>query len=120
MRLLADENIDPALVAWLRGQGHDVMAVREAIPGATDRHVLDLAAKNERVLLTEDKDFGEMLFRRRLPSSGIILLRLRTSTREGFFHLFTSFWPDIHRQAFRHFVVVTNETLRVRPLPKLD
>jgi predicted nuclease of predicted toxin-antitoxin system len=120
MRLLADENIDPALVAWLRGQGHDVLAVRETIPGAPDRHVLDLATEDERILLTEDKDFGEMLFRRRLPSSGIILLRFRTFTREEFFDLLTSFWPDIHRQAFGHFVVVTNETLRIRPLPRLD
>jgi len=117
MRLLADENINSDLVVWLRAGGHDVIAVREVARGEPDSRVLELAAEGDRVLLTEDKDFGELVFRERLPAAGIVLLRFHTRTYAEFLELFESFWPDIDRQALGRFIVATNRALRVRPLP---
>lgn len=76
MRLLADEGVDAQIVARLRDEGHDVAYVAELTPGISDDAVLDLANAEARVLLTTDKDFGELVFRlRRLPM-GVLFLRL--------------------------------------------
>ena len=63
MKLVADECCDELLVKGLRADGHDVVYVREVAAGSDDRTVLQLAAGEERVLLTEDKDFGELVVR---------------------------------------------------------
>jgi predicted nuclease of predicted toxin-antitoxin system len=77
MRLLANENFPSVAVEVLRSLGHDVLWVAENCPSVRDEYVLDLAVRESRVLLTQDKDFGELAFRRGLPAtSGIVLLRL--------------------------------------------
>ena len=116
MRVLADENIDPDLVGWLRDQGHDVLSIREAARGAPDTRVLALAVEESRVLLTADKDFGELVFRHGLPATGVVLLRFRARSKREFRSLFVSHWPDIAAVALDNFVVATRRTLRVREL----
>lgn len=76
MRLLADEGVDAAIVDRLRSEGHDVTYVAELSPGITDDAVLALANADRRVLMTADKDFGELVFRLRRAAHGILLLRL--------------------------------------------
>lgn len=77
MRFLADENLPGRLVAALRAAGHDVAWVRTEAPGSDDRTVLAMAAAEQRVLVTFDKDFGELAGRAGLPmASGVILLRV--------------------------------------------
>lgn len=61
MRFLADESCDFAVVRALREAGHDVLAIREVSPRAEDSAVVDRAHREERVLLTEDKDFGQLV-----------------------------------------------------------
>ena len=76
MKLLADENVDAPIVAALRHAGHRVDYVRELEPGIDDHAVLALANAENALLLTSDKDFGELVFRRRLVHAGVILYRL--------------------------------------------
>ncbi len=77
MRLLANENFPSDAVRTLRKRGHDVLWLRTDAPGCRDDDVLALARKEVRVLVTFDKDFGELAFRANLPSScGIILFRI--------------------------------------------
>jgi predicted nuclease of predicted toxin-antitoxin system len=79
MRFLADENFPGAAVQALRAAGHDVTWVQEAAAGSKDEAVLQRAQDEARILITFDKDFGELAFRRGLPaSSGVILLRITT------------------------------------------
>ena len=75
MKFLVDECSDPQLVYRLRKDGHDVLYITEYGPGLDDREVLDLAIKNDRLLITEDKDFGELIFRFKKEVPGLILLR---------------------------------------------
>lgn len=84
MRLLADENFPLDAIDALRLAGHDILWIRAFAPGSSDRDILKLAQSEKRILLTFDKDFGELAFRIGLPSSsGIILFRLRmTSSAE--------------------------------------
>ncbi|MGO8921212.1 MAG: DUF5615 family PIN-like protein [Stellaceae bacterium] len=77
MRFLANENFPGAAVKALEASGHDVVWVRTAAPGAADPDVLASAAREERILLTFDKDFGELARSSALPAGcGVILLRL--------------------------------------------
>jgi len=76
MRWLVDECIDAGLVAHLRDAGHDVVYMAEIAPAANDAEILARARSDGRLLLTEDKDFGDLVFRRGGEVPGIVLLRL--------------------------------------------
>lgn len=78
MRLLANENFPRAAVVELRRAGFDVTWIRESNPGITDPEVLAIAVAEDRLLITFDKDFGELAFKAHLPATcGIILFRIR-------------------------------------------
>jgi len=116
MRLLANENVPWDLVAALRKLGHDVMWIRVEAPGISDRKVLERAVEDRRILLTLDKDFGEVAYKFQMPAEcGIILLKLPLSSpRVG---------TDIVLDAIKsrsdwagHFSVIEPHRIRMRPL----
>lgn len=77
MRFLANDNFPRAAVSALAAAGHDIVWVRTAMPGAADSEVLARAGREGRILLTFDKDFGELAGRATMPSAcGIILFRI--------------------------------------------
>lgn len=81
MYFLADESCDFAVVRALRAAGHDVKAVAEVALGATDDVVLEIASREQRMLLTEDKDFGQLIFAAGTSTSGVIFIRYPTTAR---------------------------------------
>ena len=82
MRFLADESCDFAVVRALRAAGHEVVAVAEIARGAKDPEVIRLAREGERVLLTEDKDFGQLVYAGGQGSRGVVLFRFPASARK--------------------------------------
>jgi predicted nuclease of predicted toxin-antitoxin system len=81
MKLLANENFPRLAVEALRDAGHDVLWARTDMGGAADDVILERAQDENRLVVTFDKDFGELAFRWGLPSScGVILFRLRTQS----------------------------------------
>jgi len=76
MNFLADESVDRQIVDRLRSDGHSLLSVVEMDPGITDDEVLDLANREGALLLTADKDFGELVFRQRRIALGVVLARL--------------------------------------------
>lgn len=81
MRFLADEGCDFAAVRALRAAGHDVTTVREISPGAPDEIVIRLATDDDRIVLTEDKDFGRLVFASSAALVGVVLIRFPASAR---------------------------------------
>ncbi len=81
MRVLADESCDFAVVRALRRAGHDVTAVVEALPGAPDDEVIRLALSEQRVLITEDKDFGQLVHAAGGSLVGVVFLRFPAVAR---------------------------------------
>lgn len=77
MRLLADENVPERILARLEAAGHDVDRISGVRRGAGDPSVLAMAADARRILLTLDRDFGELVVRERRRSAGVVLLRFR-------------------------------------------
>ncbi len=82
MRFLADESCDFMIVKTLRDAGHDVLAVSEITPRAADSEVIRFAVSEKRILLTEDKDFGQLVYAHGQKTIGVIFLRYPSSTRE--------------------------------------
>jgi len=81
LKLLANENVPAAAVELLRSRGHDVGWIKTDSPGATDDAVLARARADDPLLITFDKDFGELVFSKGRPASaGIILFRVVTSS----------------------------------------
>jgi predicted nuclease of predicted toxin-antitoxin system len=76
MRWRADECVAAPLVALLRSDGHDVLYVAEVAAGLSDADVVALALQGKRPLLTEDKDFGDLVFRRECAVPGVVLMRI--------------------------------------------
>jgi predicted nuclease of predicted toxin-antitoxin system len=116
-RLLADENVAGAVVAALRQQGHDVAWIHEDAPGSPDPEVLARAQREGRVVVTFDKDFGELAFRRGLAASvGVVLFRITlTSPDHAVRAAVAAFasradWTD-------QFAVVEDDRVRLRALP---
>ena len=117
MRLLADENVPGPVVTALRGSGHDVFWAKESFPGADDVVILEIAQREQRVVVTSDTDFGELAFRSGLPAScGVVLIRLDWTDPEADNHTIVTAlssrddWSGI-------FAVVERDRVRVRALP---
>lgn len=118
MRLLADENLPAVSIRQLRDAGHDVLAVREAMPGATDAAVLERAIAESRVLVTCDRDFGMLAARQVHPVPvGIVLLRLIPVTPEEVGTIVREVLGDPSLELGGRLTVVEPDRVRQRPLP---
>lgn len=118
MKLLANENIPLGMVRRLREMGHDVLAISEASPGVTDAVVLDRARRELRTLLTFDRDYGELIYFKRLPCPvGVLYLRFVPNSPEDATHLVAPFLAEDGANVVGYFVVVDRDSYRKRPLP---
>ena len=76
MRFLVDESTGPRAARWLRGEGHEVFSVYDQARGAADDEIIRIAFDEDWILITNDKGFGEKVYRERRPHKGVVLLRL--------------------------------------------
>jgi|ERR1019366_8426548 predicted nuclease of predicted toxin-antitoxin system len=118
MRLLADENVALVVVLALRERGHDVAWVREDAPGGVDEEVLARATVEQRVLITFDKDFGELAFARGLPAAcGVVLFRIAVPSPV---HMVETIVGALESRDdwSGHFSVVHDDRIRMTPLAR--
>lgn len=83
LRFLADECCDFAVVRALRAAGYDVLAINEMMQRSDDRKLIEFAASEERIFLTEDKDFGWLVYVSQVDSAGVIFIRYPSNARTG-------------------------------------
>lgn len=115
MRFLADESCDFAAVRALRSAGHDIVSVAESFPAIPDIQVLRYAVNENRVLLTEDKDFGEWVFAHNEAVSGIVLIRYPASMRATLGKALVSLVVEQGAKLKNSFVVLEPGRARIRP-----
>ena len=116
MKFLADECCDTGLVEALRQDKIDIVYVIEFMRGASDTEILSYANKTGRTVITEDKDFGELVYRFRLPVRGIILLRFGIDEAVlKTLHL-RSLITRMSDRLVGNFVVLDADKTRFRPL----
>lgn len=118
MNLLVDENIPYDAVTALRDKGHDVVWIREVARGSADKEVLARAEKEKRILITFDKDFGELAYHSYLPlSCGIILFRIPMRS-SSIISKFIVRILESRSDWAGNFAVIEETRIRMRNLPK--
>lgn len=115
---LADESCDFAVVWALRSAGYDVLAIAEIAPRTQDPEVIGLAVRYGRVLLTEDKDFGQLVYAELRESSGVILIRFPASEREALPAAVLATVTELEDRLIGAFVVITPRRVRIGRGPK--
>ena len=120
MRLLANEKFPGVAIAALRLRGHDVVWIREDSPGIDDRTVLSRATAEERILITFDKDFGELVFRLGLNApSGVILFRIPPDSPRFVAQIAVTVLES-RTDWTGHFSVIDENRVRMTPLIPTD
>ena len=114
MNLLADESVDGRTVERLRQEGHDVAYIAELEPGISDDVVLDRANERNALLVTADKDFGELVFRQGLVNSGVVLLRLAGLSLETKAEIVADVLRAREAELLQAFSVISPGMVRIR------
>lgn len=120
MKFLADENFPGIAVTALREAGHGIRWVRADNPGASDRIVMDQGARDEQVILTFDKDFGDLVFRiGGSVATGVILFRIQSASPEDLVSWILRVLGS-RTDWVGMFSVVDSNELRMRPMRAED
>jgi predicted nuclease of predicted toxin-antitoxin system len=118
MRFLADEDFPLASARLLRRSGHDVVAVPEDEPGTSDSEILARAVREERVVLTFDRDYGELIFRWKQPAPpAVIYLRYHPASPEEPAEQLVRLFERRDLIWIGRFTVVYRDRIRQRNLP---
>jgi predicted nuclease of predicted toxin-antitoxin system len=117
LRFLADESCDFAVVRALRAEGYDVLAVSEVTHRSDDRDLIEQANRENRIVLTEDKDFGWLVFASHVDSAGVVLIRFPGNLRQTLAQTITQLAREQAEQLLNAFVVVQPGHIRVSRKP---
>jgi len=117
MRFLADESCDFAVVRALRAAGYDVVAVAEVSPRAEDEAIIDLAVREGRILLTEDKDFGQLVYANLQATGGVLFLRFPATVRANLPNAVPELVRRRGEQLIGRFIVVQPGRVRIGRSP---
>ena len=113
INFLADESCDFAVVRALRNEGYNVIAVAEVTPAADDEDIIGLAYREAKILLTEDKDFGRLVYAHAHPSGGVILIRFPSNIRRTLPKVILDLVRDMKQRLVGCFVVVEPGHIRI-------
>ena len=112
MKFLVDECTGPAVASWLEQRGHDVFSVYDQARGIDDNKVIEIAQAEERVLITNDRGFGEKVFRERRPHHGVVFLRLANERSANKIRVLDQLISQHSHALSSRFVVVTETRIR--------
>ena len=114
MKFIVDESTGIAVVEYLETHGFDVVSVHDETPGIDDYLIVNRAFAEERIIITNDKDFGELVYKQQLKHKGIILLRLedeRAANKVAVVQKLLSLYSGKIKNSF---IVVTESKIRIR------
>jgi predicted nuclease of predicted toxin-antitoxin system len=114
LKFLIDVGVGTRVDKWLKENGHDTMSVRDVDSRAKDRDILQLAVREDRMIITMDKDFGELVFNSGLAHSGVLILRLEDATGEEKVDVVKAILSEFATSIENKFCVYQNGKLRIR------
>ena len=116
LRFLVDNSSGKRLATALKDRKFDVIYAGDALPNAEDDEILERAEEEKRILVTNDKDFGELIFRYNKPSSGVILLRLKTDFPDNRIKVLLNLIDKMNVKLNRKFIVASEDRSRIKEL----
>lgn len=115
MRFLVDECTGPQVARWLESLGHDVLSAYDQLRGLDDDVILARAVREQRILITNDTDFGEQVYREQAEHTGVVLLRLRDESPRVKIDVIQRVLQDHVAELPLAFVVASEAFVRIRP-----
>lgn len=113
LKFIVDECTGPHVARWLESDGYHVLSIYDEMRGIKDVEVLKIAQSDRRIIITNDKDFGEMVFRQRLAHPGIVLLRLDNERSKNKIDVLKKLLVNHLDELTGNFLVVTEKSVRV-------
>jgi predicted nuclease of predicted toxin-antitoxin system len=113
MRFLVDENMGPSVARWLVSQGHEVFSVYDEAQGIADEDILQKAHAEDYIVISCDKDFGELIFRKGLPHKGVLLFRLNDESIASKIRFLDQVLSEYSEVIKGKFAVVTESSVRI-------
>jgi len=118
MKFLVDECTGPVVARWLEQQGYDVFSIYDQARGVDDDEVIKIAQDEGRILITNDRGFGEKVFRERRPHNGVVFLRLANERSVNKIRVLGQLLAQYGDSIADRFVVVTETQVRFAGLEK--
>ena len=116
LKFLADVNVERPIVDWLAEKGYDIKWIPDIDCQMRDDVLLDMAKIEERILITNDKDFGELTFLQKKGSAGIILLRIKRQHVKDKLSILRELLQNYSNKLPHHFITVTKKKIRFLPM----
>lgn len=116
MRFIANENVEKRIVNALRKNNHDVVYCAELKSRMDDDIILQMANKEKRILITNDKDFGELIYIQRKIAYGVLLLCFQTENSLHKSKIINEVLEKYKDKIPHHFVTISERKVRIRPL----
>jgi predicted nuclease of predicted toxin-antitoxin system len=114
MKFLVDVGVGKKVENWLRGNGFDVLSVRDIDSCAKDSQILHWALDQQRMIITMDKDFGELVYNTGMHHAGVLILRLEDADSDARVEATQKILTEYHDKIESHFCVFQNGNLRIR------
>ena len=114
MKFLVDESVEYRIVTFLRELGFDTISVAEDFPSNLDSQILARAFRDDRIVLTNDRDFGELIYRYHFPHKGVIFFRLHNEDVSSKIERLKNLFSQHRTKLPGRFVVVTDHKIRFK------
>ena len=114
--IIADENIEQYWIDLLRDKGYEVLSIREQRPGSSDKEVATIAQSINGILMTEDKDFGELVFAHGIKGLSVIFLRYDQPNYALIEKAVLEVINSYHNSPQNYFITVTERTVRIKSI----
>jgi predicted nuclease of predicted toxin-antitoxin system len=116
VQFIADENIDTNIVRQLTEEGYSILSIAEDFPGISDIAVLELVNTHQAILLTGDKDFGELVFHRRKTAQGVVLIRIFGIPEIEKAHIVVEVFKQYAADFDKSFTVIGRNKIRIKKM----
>ena len=114
MRFIVDECVGPTVAEWLFSIGHDVLSIYDNLRGISDEEIIQIGNDENRIIITNDKDFGELIFKKGMKASCVILLRLKDETPTNKIKRLSVLFENYPPNQIHGFIVVNEKIIKKR------
>ncbi|HSE83383.1 MAG TPA: DUF5615 family PIN-like protein [Thermodesulfobacteriota bacterium] len=114
LKFLVDVGVGKKVEQWLQKRGYDIRAVRDIDPSMEDRDIFNMAVTEARMVITMDKDFGELVYNSGLAHTGVLLLRLEDAKADEKVRIVENILKKYSDRLLNKFCVYQNGRLRIR------
>ena len=114
--LIADENIDGSFIKELRNLKLDILSIREKYPGISDEEIIDLPSATPKIIITEDKDFGEWVFAHQRKDISVVFLRYQHKDKSEIISILKSLISKGINELTGKFITITTKKIRIREI----